>query len=182
MIISCTPQFPVASVDWLPSWCYLLLPLECISYSLTMVKILLHHILSILQISIIIRDSPTQQDPLPQALSRSSQVCLPGQWPSSGRCEVWILCGFWNRKWLRWETRADLSYSFYLLLSIVFFLLILFFFSLRYLWLLFLGCMIKLWIILIRKTWSDLVISIYLELCLTPYTTFVKYDRSQHKR
>lgn len=38
-----------------------------------MVKILLLHILSILQISIIIRDSPTQQDPLPQALSQSSQ-------------------------------------------------------------------------------------------------------------
>lgn len=37
-----------------------------------MVKILLHHILSILHILIVIRDSPTQQD-LPQALSQSSQ-------------------------------------------------------------------------------------------------------------
>lgn len=38
-----------------------------------MVKILLHHILSILQIHTIIRDSPAQQDPLPQASSQGSQ-------------------------------------------------------------------------------------------------------------
>lgn len=38
-----------------------------------MVKILLHLILSILQIPIIIRDSPTQQDPLPRALSLNTQ-------------------------------------------------------------------------------------------------------------
>lgn len=38
-----------------------------------MVRILLRHILSILQIPIVTRDSPTQQDPLLQALSRNSQ-------------------------------------------------------------------------------------------------------------
>lgn len=38
-----------------------------------MAKILLRHILSILHIPISIRDSPTQQDPRPQALSQSSQ-------------------------------------------------------------------------------------------------------------
>lgn len=73
IIKSCTPQAPVASVDWLPLWCYLLLPLEFISCSSVMVKILLHHILSILQIHTIIRDSPAQQDPLPQASSQGSQ-------------------------------------------------------------------------------------------------------------
>ena len=41
-----------------------------------MVKILLHRILSILQTHTIIRDSPTQQDPLPQASSLGSQVCF----------------------------------------------------------------------------------------------------------
>lgn len=38
-----------------------------------MVRILLRHILSILQIPIVTRDSPTQQDPLLQALRRNSQ-------------------------------------------------------------------------------------------------------------
>lgn len=38
-----------------------------------MVKILLHRILSILRILTVTRDSPTRQDPLPQALSQGSQ-------------------------------------------------------------------------------------------------------------
>lgn len=38
-----------------------------------MVRILLHHILSILHIPIVIRGSPTRQDPLLQASSLSSQ-------------------------------------------------------------------------------------------------------------
>lgn len=38
-----------------------------------MVKILLPHILSILRIPIVTRDSATLQDPLPQALSLTSQ-------------------------------------------------------------------------------------------------------------
>lgn len=38
-----------------------------------MVKILLHHILSILHMPMVTRGSPAQQDPLPQALSLSSQ-------------------------------------------------------------------------------------------------------------
>lgn len=38
-----------------------------------MVSILHHHILSILHIPSITSGSPTQQDPLPQALSQSSQ-------------------------------------------------------------------------------------------------------------
>lgn len=73
IIISCTPQSLVTSVEWLPSWCCLLLPLEFINSSSVMVMSHLHHILSILHIPIVIRDSPTQPGRLLQALSLSSQ-------------------------------------------------------------------------------------------------------------
>lgn len=72
-ITSCPPQSLVASVEWLPSWCCLLLPLEFINSSSVMVTSHLHHILRILHIPIITRDSAAQPGLLLQALSLSSQ-------------------------------------------------------------------------------------------------------------
>lgn len=73
IIVSCTPQSLLALVGWLPSWCCLLLPLEFINSSSVMVMSHLHHILRILHIPIVIRDSAARPGLLLQASSLSSQ-------------------------------------------------------------------------------------------------------------